>query len=284
MRDVVLDASSEDRAAGVDPAALESALQAMWSDARDAWPGVEVDAHVWASAVAERIGPQGPLLDALGRVEGRDLYLVLGCVTQQRPALEAFDRQLDGLRPVLGRAGATASVMDDILAQLRARLLVAPEGASPKVLQYGARARLTNWLRVAAMRDFGAQAKARRHDDDAELEALLVSTGDPELEELRQRFRSEFRGAFGEALRALDDKDRAVLRHHLLDRLSIDRIGALYDVHRSTAARWLVDIRGRLYARTQEEFRVRLGLAAGEFDSLMAMVLSQLTYSVGRDL
>lgn len=284
LRDVVLHASGEGRAAGVDLEVLESTLQAMWSEARNAWPGVEVDARTWASAVAERIGPQGPLVEAVRRLEGRDLYLVLGCVARQRPALEAFDRQLESLRPVLGRAGATATVIDDVLAQLRARLLVAPEGAEPKVLQYGARARLVNWLRVAAMRDFGAQAKAHRNDDDAELEALLVSTGDPELEELRQRFRSEFRAAFGEALRALDDKDRTVLRHHLLDRLSIDRIGALYDVHRSTAARWLVDIRGRLYARTQEEFRVRLGLAAGEFDSLMAMVLSQLTYSVGRDL
>ena len=283
MRDVVLDVSGVDRSR-VDVDALESLLRAMWQEARDAWPGVDVDAVVWASALAERLGLEGPMLDAVRRVEGRDLYLVLGCVARQRAALEAFDLQLESLRPVLGRAGATPALIDDLLAQLRARLLVAPEGTPPKVLQYGARARLASWLRVAAMRDHGAHADRRHPEDDAELEALLVSTGDPELEELRQRFRSEFRGAFGAALRALDERDRAILRHHLLDRLSIDRIGALYDVHRSTAARWLVDIRGRLYGRTQEEFRVRLGLAAGEFDSLMAMVLSQLTYSVGREL
>jgi len=272
------------RALGEPSDALEALLQVKLQEAREAWPGVEVEPETWAAAVGERLDPEAPLLEALGRIETRDLYLVLGCVAQQRPALEAFDRQLELLRPALQRAGATSTLIDDLLAQLRARLLVAPEGTPPKVLQYGGRARLGSWLRVAAMRDYGAQANRRPADDDAELEALLVSTGDPELEELRQRFRNEFRGAFGVALRALDERDRAILRHHLLDRLSIDRIGALYDVHRSTAARWLVDIRGRLYARTQEEFRVRLGLAAGEFDSLMAMVLSQLTYSVGREL
>ena len=281
MRDVVL-AASGDRQADVD--ALESLLQAKLHEARAAWPGVEVDAEVWAAAVGDRLAPGVGVLEAIRRIEGRDLYLVLGCVRGQRAALAAFDGQLEALRPVLQRAGATSTLVDDLLAQLRARLLVAPEGTPPKVLQYGARARLGSWLRVAAMRDYRAQANRRPTDDDAELEALLVSTGDPELEELRQRFRSEFRGAFGAALQALDERDRAILRHHLLDRLSIDRIGALYDVHRSTAARWLVDIRGRLYARTQEEFRQRLGLAAGEFDSLMAMVLSQLTYSVGREL
>ena len=281
MRDVVL-AAPGDRQVDVD--ALESLLQAKLQDARATWPGVEVDAEVWAAAVVDRLVPAVGLLEAVRRIEGRDLYLVLGCVRGQRAALEAFDGQLEALRPVLQRAGATSTLVDDLLAQLRARLLVAPEGSPPKVLQYGARARLGSWLRVAAMRDYRAQANRRPTDDDAELEALLVSTGDPELEELRQRFRSEFRGAFGAALQALDERDRAILRHQLLDRLSIDRIGALYDVHRSTAARWLVDIRGRLYARTQEEFRQRLGLAAGEFDSLMAMVLSQLTYSVGREL
>lgn len=101
---------------------------------------------------------------------------------------------------------------------------------------------------------------------------------------LRMRFRGEFRAAFGEALRSLSDKDRVILRHHLLDRLSIDRIGQLYDVHRSTAARWLANIREQIHERTQEEFRVRLGLEPADFESLMAMVLSQLSYSIGREL
>ena len=98
------------------------------------------------------------------------------------------------------------------------------------------------------------------------------------------RFREEFRAAFGEALRSLSDRDRVILRHHLIDRLSIDRIGQLYDVHRSTAARWLSSIRDQIHARTQDEFRVRLGLAPADFQSLMALVLSQLSYSIGADL
>ncbi len=271
-------------AAEADPDAVGAVLEEMWAAAQRRWPGISVDPLAWVAALAERMAPGAPTVSALHALESADLLLVLGCAQGQRAALDGFATVLDSLRPVLLRAGATDAVVDDLLAQLQERLLVAPEGTSPKVLQFGARARLGSWLRVAAIRDFGAQAKGRRHEDDAELEALLVSTGDPELEELRMRFRGEFRAAFGEALRSLSEKDRVILRHHLLDRLSIDRIGQLYDVHRSTAARWLVNIREQIHARTQEEFRVRLGLGPADFESLMAMVLSQLTYSVGRDL
>lgn len=284
MAQVLLGALPADRAAGADVAALEGALRGMWGRARETWPGLVVGQVSWVTAIAERLASAGPLVEALDRIEADDLYLVLGCGSGAVAALRAFDTQLESLRPALRRAGADATTIDDVLAQLRARLLVAAEGTPPKVLQYQARAKLGSWLRVAAMRDYGALAKKRQPEDDAELEALLVSTADPELEELRQRFRTEFRVAFSVALAALDDKDRAVLRLHLVDRLSIDRIGALYDVHRSTAARWLVDIRDRLYAETRDQFRARLGLAPAEFDSMMALVLSQLTYSVGRDL
>jgi len=268
----------------VDADVLCEVLEELWSAAQGRWPGVSIDAGLWVAALAERVAPDAPLVEAVRALESSDLYLVLGCVQGQRKALDGFRAVLESLRPVLIRAGATDAGVDDLLAQLQARLLVAPEGTPPKVLQFGARARLASWLRVAAIRDFGAQAKAKHHDDDAELEALLVSTGDPELEELRMRFREEFRAAFGEALKSLSDKDRVILRHHLIDRLSIDRIGQIYDVHRSTAARWLAGIRDQIYTKTQEEFRVRLGLGPADFQSLMALVLSQLTYSVVRDL
>ncbi len=271
-------------AAKVDADALCDVLEELWSAAQGRWPGVSIDAATWVAALAERLPPETPIVEGVRALESSDLYLVLGCVQGQRKALDGFRSVLESLRPALMRAGAVDVVVDDLLAQLQARLLVAPEGTTPKVLQFAARARLASWLRVAAIRDFGATVKAERHDDDAELEALLVSGGEPELEELRMRFRGEFRAAFGEALAGLSEKDRLILRHHLIDRLSIDRIGQLYDVHRSTAARWLAGIRDQIYTRTQEEFRVRLGLAPADFQSLMALVLSQLTYSVGRDL
>ncbi|MBV1860496.1 MAG: sigma-70 family RNA polymerase sigma factor [Nannocystaceae bacterium] len=268
----------------VDADALCEVLEELWSAAQGQWPGVSIDGGMWVAALAERLPSGASIVSGLRALESSDLYLVLGCAQGQRKALAGFGEVLASLRPVLIRAGATDAGVDDLLAQLQARLLVAPQGIAPKVLQFGARARLASWLRVAAIRDFGAQTKAKRPDDAAELEALLVSTADPELEELRMRFREEFRAAFGEALRSLSDRDRVILRHHLIDRLSIDRIGQLYDVHRSTAARWLSSIRDQIHARTQDEFRVRLGLAPADFQSLMALVLSQLSYSIGADL
>ena len=75
-----------------------------------------------------------------------------------------------------------------------------------------------------------------------------------------------------------------MLRYHLIDRLNIDQIAAIHDVHRATAARWLVRIRAQLEERTREELRRALGVSGAELDSIIRLIQSQLDLSIGPHL
>src|SRR5439155_17675697 len=108
-------------------------------------------------------------------------------------------------------------------------------------LDYSGRADLRMWIRTTAVRlaiDLLRRKRALPIDDD-ELAALPALADDPEVAHLKDRYRDELRTAIGEAIGALEARDRLLLKYHYVDGLAIDRIGALYGVHRATAARWL---------------------------------------------
>ncbi len=65
-----------------------------------------------------------------------------------------------------------------------------------------------------------------------------------------------------------------------MDGLNIDRIGALFGMHRSTVARWRTSVRRRLLASTREELQRRVSMTPSEFESLLALVQSQLVVSI----
>ena len=70
----------------------------------------------------------------------------------------------------------------------------------------------------------------------------------------------------------------------MVEGLSIDEIGALFKVHRSTVARWIAGARQAVLAGARLRLRDELGLSAGEFDSLAGVVRSQLDLSVAKIL
>ena len=266
---------------------VSDALLAIWDAARDAHPDVRIEPSVFGQAVASRVDPQAPVPDAIAAIPAADLLLVLGCAAGQRAALETIDTQfMNPLRPAIAALGASADVIDDVLSQVRARLMVGTPPEPPRILQFRGQSSLQSWLKVIVIREGMAVLRRAKNeiDEDDELEALMISGDQVEFAHVRERYQSAFRSAFGEALAELDPTQRTVLRHHLLDRLSIDEIGALHKVHRSTAARWLTKIRDHLHDRTRARLLARLQLESAEFDGVMALVRSQLEYSIGRHL
>ena len=97
-----------------------------------------------------------------------------------------------------------------------------------------------------------------------------------------RRYREDFKAAFEEAFASLDAKSRNLLRQSLLDNLSIDQLGAIYRVHRATAARWLASARDQVLEETRSVLRRRLQIDEREFMSLMNLVRSQLDLSLAR--
>jgi RNA polymerase sigma-70 factor (ECF subfamily) len=62
--------------------------------------------------------------------------------------------------------------------------------------------------------------------------------------------------------------------------MSVDRLGTIYKVGRSTAARWVASARRALLESAREALRIELRLTSAELDSLAADMHSQLEVSV----
>jgi RNA polymerase sigma-70 factor (ECF subfamily) len=115
----------------------------------------------------------------------------------------------------------------------------------------------------------------------AEVPALAAPV-DPELAFLRERYRDSYQTALRDALARLSVKERSVLRLSVVDGLSIDAIGRAYQVHRATAARWVVGAREQLLKETYALLGERLQLRESELRSLATALRSELHLSLGR--
>jgi RNA polymerase sigma-70 factor (ECF subfamily) len=124
--------------------------------------------------------------------------------------------------------------------------------------------------------------QARAHEEIA-AEARLVSA-DPELEAIKERYREPFQKAFQAALASLEPRDKAVYRMHLVEGLTLQRIGKAYNVHHTTVLRWLEAAHQRVLDEMKRELRASLDIPAEEFESLVNILVSQLNMSISRDL
>lgn len=257
---------------------------ARWSvyvdAARAAWPELAVDLERFAEYVLARTTASGP--PPLAHAE--DLWLACACVTGVPRATECFQRRFDPIiTRVLARRRASAAMADDARQGVYERLLVGRDGQPPKIAEYQGTGRLESWVATTAANSLLMlqRADARRREQTArtENEPLPVPL-DPELEMLRARYRVPLEEAIVASLAALSDRDRALLRLHLGKRLSIDTLGAMYGVNRATAARWLVAARRALLERARASIRETLGLSSQEYESLGAVLKSQLDVSL----
>jgi RNA polymerase sigma-70 factor (ECF subfamily) len=243
-------------------------------------PGVALAAERFLAYLSERLDDA-----TLSEDIAHDLYLACACLEGDARALEELEKSHLSLVPqFVAGIDSTESGVDEIRQELRDRLLVGRGESRPKLAEYRGRGRLASWLRVVALRTaLNMRAGAKQRVSPEAADALLASP-DPELEYLRARYAPQFHAAFEQALATLDAQERTVLRMHLVDGLSIDRIGQLFDVHRATAARWLGRAREQLFVKTRDYLHAELGLSATEFASIVKLVQSQLDVSICRML
>jgi RNA polymerase sigma-70 factor (ECF subfamily) len=130
-----------------------------------------------------------------------------------------------------------------------------------------------------------ARASKRRaaHEVAVEDGALLEHAAladDPELLLVRERCRDAVQAALHAAVAALDDRERTLMRLTLRDGLTVDQLGALFQVHRATAARWLAAVRAKLRATVRERLVTTLNLGTGEVDSFIQAIGSRIDLSL----
>jgi RNA polymerase sigma-70 factor (ECF subfamily) len=269
--------------------ALERALAEAWRTGASAWPGVAVPADDFVRHLASHL-PTGESIDAFLRaVKLDDFYLACGCLLGLPAALASFERHvLVHVRGFVRPMDESGDLADEVAALLRARLFVASPGSlqPPKIASYSGRGALLAWLRVCATRT-ALNLRAERHQPVAELDeramADALSPGpdtDPELDRIRDRYRPAFEEAVRDAFTALAPEQRQILRLHLVARLGSERIGALYHVHQTTAARWVAAAREAVSRETRRLLQERLHVSTEELESLARLMRSALDVSL----
>ena len=214
-----------------------------------------------------------------------DLTLVRKALDGDTASLERVDALLRAeVEGAAASVRAPAGLSDEVLARLREHLLVGNAERGPALRDYEGRGDLRGFLRVSAVRECLRVLKRQRREIGMEADDLaeLVPAVDPELERLKQTYRVEFAACFAEALGSLGARERTILRMNTIDHLSIDQIGAVYAVHRATAARWLERARLDVAERTEQLLAERLTLSAGEVASVIRLVRSELDLSIER--
>jgi RNA polymerase sigma-70 factor (ECF subfamily) len=258
-------------------------VDALVRRGRAAWPEVAIPAPIIAAHFAAKLGQH-----AGASLHAEDLYLACACALGVEPALVAFDeRYLSQVKVFLGRMKPTPTLIDDVQQALRVRLLVAREGAVPRIAEYGGRGSLTSWVRVAAIRlalDALAEAGATRPLPDEDGAPLFdqLRGDDPELELIKERYRDEVNAALRDAFAALSAEQRNLLRLSYRDGRSIDEIGALLGTPRATVARWIAGAREAVLDEARRSLETRLRLTPSELQSLVELLRSQLHLSISR--
>ena len=260
---------------------LAERLLAFTESAADGW-GFRVVPEIFVAHVARVLPTTDEPLRELAALHGRDLYLAAACGDRDREAIRTFEQQYDiEVDTALARFhGAIAA--DDFRQILRDKLFVGTSDQPPGILQYAGRGDLRYWVRMTVVRALTDQLRrreVRRREvsvQDDTIDALLAPTLDTELEYLKGMYRAEFKAALAESLAELGSRERNLLRYSVAEQLGIDQIGAIYSVHRSTAARWLTRARERLIVGVTERLRQRLEVDPAELQSILRMISSRV--------
>ncbi len=216
-------------------------------------------------------------------VHAGDLRLAQACARCEPAALLQFERELlpGALRAAAGILPA-ADARDELAQILRERLFQARPERPARIGDYNGQIPLAAWLRViarrAALNLLESRGQGRESiDDHAE---LFASHATPEQALGAERFRGQFRAAFAAAVAGLASRDRAVLRLHLAEGVTLDGLASAYGVHRATVARWLATARVKVLERTRLGLARGLGASAAEIESLLRAARSQLDVSI----
>ncbi|MBI5512892.1 MAG: sigma-70 family RNA polymerase sigma factor [Deltaproteobacteria bacterium] len=247
-----------------------------YHQAREAWPAFHVPEARFRARVAGGPAPARP----------GDLYLSLACEAGDAAALAAFEREVMApLRGLVARAEADPAVVDEVLQQVRVRVLVADGDGPPRLAGYTGAGSLLSWLKVTALRlHADLHRAARRGGVPVGSDVVDVAASGalpPERLLLDARWGAVLREALSGALRALPPRERALLRLHYVEGLSLEQVGRTYGVHKSTVSRWLAAARDALLTAAREAVGARVdGADAREVQSLCEDLCSRLALSL----
>jgi RNA polymerase sigma-70 factor (ECF subfamily) len=239
------------------------------------WPVGWVPGVMFGRYLGRRVEP-GDAVAALAELCVADLYLACAVTAGVPAALAAFDRILvTELPPAIRTVEPKPDTVDEVLQQLRERLLVPHQGAA-RLESYSGHGPLGAWLRVSALRV--ALALRRRYQPelapDEELAQILDLAPNAEVSVLARELGADLRAALRAAITAQPARARAVLRMYYGDGHGVEDIGRAYRVHASSVSRWLMKARAEILAHVRAELVARFAASESQIDSLLGHAAS----------
>jgi RNA polymerase sigma-70 factor (ECF subfamily) len=240
-----------------------------------------VDDRVFVRYLATRLEVADDGRGLVGAERAADLYLACACLQHDAKAIAEFERAHLARAKAYLRSYGSPAFVEDVLQDLRERLLVGGPDRPPRISEYAPRGPLGAWVRVVATRlALDRNERAERERPMAEPPEELVDARDPELQAIKSQHGADFMAAVREAVASLERSERAILRLYLIDRLNVAEIGAILGTSRATAARRVAQCRERVLDETRRRLEERLQLSRSDAESLMRVHRSQLEVSV----
>lgn len=270
----------------------DAAFEALWLRCQARFPSFTTPMTTLKAALKQQLERQQLSEQEgeawLARLLVEDLYLALACLEGEESAMQTFrELYLGQLRGLSLRYAPHATQAEDLEQTLMLSLFVDTPSRQAKLRSYTGQGALRAWLQVCATRTYIDLTRAATRQDERPLEDELLTLfaqdmKDIELEYFQQTYSAPFKAAFAQAVAELTPRQRNLLSQHILQQLNIDQLGALYNVHRATAARWLDVARQTLAKRTRAIFGQQLNLSDSELDSVMRLVQSRVSLSLSR--
>jgi RNA polymerase sigma-70 factor (ECF subfamily) len=236
------------------------------------WP--RDDWSPWSAAMVERHARR--IVATPSHLE--DVFLAWACLDQVSEAVAELDRlHIAPLAPAVRGIGIVDSDVEELLARARARLLVGDVTTEAGLLKYTGRGPVGGFVRTTILR-LAIDQKRREPRTTDEIDRLAdVVSSDPTVELMRKQYGGLVAEALRVAWKSLPTDDRLLISYQVFDGLTVDEIGRLLKVHRSTAARRCVTVRERLLVEIRRQLGAQLGAGSTTVDSIMRAVMTGLT-------
>lgn len=276
-----------DDAAGLDISEVDGRRAALYSRGRAAHPCLEVTEAAFGRSLARAAAAAAAGRErraALEELAIEDVYLACACGGGAVGAAVAFETRFGKvIRRAVARVLATYDERDDAEQRVRQHLLVGDAGAPPAIDKYLGYGPLESWVSVVAIRVAISLGRAESSERRLRGKAIAEATGiDPERLIIREEVRLELETAVKDALAALSDRERLILRLFLVSGMTLDAISRSMGVSRQAVSRSLARSREGLLEDVNRSLKERLKVSRGDLTSIIRLVASQLDVSISR--
>lgn len=223
-----------------------------------------------------------------------ELCLANACAKGDDKAWEDFFRDYRGYLVNISRTmtqdgGAAEQLADSTFAELYG--LREAEGTRvSKFAFYSGRGSLRGWLRAVV---FQLSADSHRQtsryvqtEEPDDMEKLAHAAEPPqntpttEITFIRERYRAAATDALGNAISALEPRERLLLAHYYYDELTLKEIGQRFDVHEATVSRWITKVQKRTRKLVEKNLLRDHNFNRQEVSEAIALAAEEMNISV----